>query len=96
MSKTLWLVFLMGLGLLLAACSGSDATPTARPSDVKRITLEDAKTLLDNDTAVLYDTRTLNEYRRQHAAGAVLFPIGEEEARFGELPGDKTLIFYCV
>jgi hypothetical protein len=105
MSKRLRLILLMSLGISLAACSAFDATPTGLPGaapdirsarDVKRITPADARALLDNGTAVLFDTRTLNGYRNQHAAGAVSFPRGEETARFGELPTDKTLIFYCT
>jgi hypothetical protein len=105
MSKRLWMIVLMSLGISLVACSASDAAPKTLPAaapdirsarDVKRITPADAKALLDNGTAVLYDTRTLNGYRSQHAAGAVSFPAGVETARFGELPVDKALIFYCT
>ena len=105
MDRKLWLILLMSLGMALAACSASNGTSTALPgaapdvrsaSDVQRITPADARALLDDGTAVLYDTRTLNEYRSQHAAGAVSFPAGTETARFGELPADKALIFYCT
>jgi hypothetical protein len=105
MSQKLWRIVLLGLGIAWVACSAFDATPTGLPGaapdirsadDVQRITPADAKALLDAGTAVLYDTRTLNGYRGQHAAGAQSFPRGVEEARFAELPADKTLIFYCT
>ena len=105
MSKKLWMIVLMSLGISLAACSASGATPTglsaAAPDirsagDVQRIAPADAKALLDDGTALLYDTRSLDEYRSQHAAGAISFPVGSEAARFSELPTDKTLIFYCT
>jgi hypothetical protein len=97
MNKKLFLVILMSLGVLLVACSASDAAPDIRTADeVKRITPADAKALLDDGTAVLYDTRTPDQFRGQHAAGAISFPAGAETARLGELPTDKALIFYCT
>jgi len=64
--------------------------------DVHRITPTEAKALLDNGTAVLYDTRSADEYRTQHAVGAISFPEADIPARIGELPTDKMLIFYCT
>ncbi len=64
--------------------------------DVHRITPTEAKTLLDNGTAALYDTRSADEYRTQHAVGAISFPEADIPARIGELPTDKMLIFYCT
>jgi len=77
--------------------------PTAVPpvaaltaKDVQRVTLTDAKSLLDNGTAVLYDARSLRAYRSKHAAGAISLPEEEVVPRFSELPADKALIFYCT
>ncbi|MEE8389839.1 MAG: rhodanese-like domain-containing protein [Anaerolineae bacterium] len=64
--------------------------------DVQRITPIEAKALLDNGTAALYDARSAGEYRTQHAAGAISFPETDVTARIGELPTDKALIFYCT
>ena len=62
--------------------------------DVQRITPAEAKALLDNGSAVLYDTRSAKSFRSKHAAGAISFPEAEITARFNELPADKVLIFY--
>jgi predicted component of type VI protein secretion system len=72
------------------------ATPVAAltAKDVQRITLADAKSLLDNGTAVLYDARSVRAYRSKHAAGAISLPEDEVAARASELPADKVLIFY--
>jgi rhodanese-related sulfurtransferase len=81
----------------MAGCSSSSAASDVQSAaDVKRIAPAEARTLLEEGTAVLYDTRSLNQYRTQRAAGAISLPEGEEEARFSELPADKSLIFYCT
>lgn len=74
------------------------ATPVAAltAKDVQRITLADAKSLLDNGTAVLYDARSVRAYRSKHAAGAISLPEDEVATRASELPTDKSLIFYCT
>ena len=64
--------------------------------DVQRITLADAKALLDSGTAVLLDARSAKAYNSKHAAGAISLPEEEVVARFSELPADKVLIFYCT
>jgi hypothetical protein len=85
------------------------ATPTASPptpsptataqailtgQDVQRITPADAKTLLDGGEADLYDVRSAAEYNTRHAAGARSFPDTDTAAGYGQLPTDKSLIFY--
>ena len=74
------------------------ATPVVVRSaaDVQRITLADAKSLLDNGTAVLVDARSAKAYNYKHAAGAISLPEDEVAARASELPTDKSLIFYCT
>ncbi len=80
------------------------ASPTVAPSatpapvrstdEVQRITPAEVKPLLDSGQAILYDTRSAESYRTQHAAGAVSFPEADVGARFSELPDDKALVFY--
>jgi rhodanese-related sulfurtransferase len=62
--------------------------------DISRITPAEAKELLDSGMAVLYDARPEGEYRALHAAGALSFPASDMAAHYGELPTDKSLIFY--
>ncbi len=64
--------------------------------DVPRITLADAKALLDDGRAVLYDARSPKAYSSKHAAGAISLPEAEVAERVSELPTDKVLIFYCT
>ncbi|HIP96307.1 MAG TPA: hypothetical protein EYH32_03730 [Anaerolineae bacterium] len=72
------------------------ATTAAAPAtgDVQRVTPAEAKTLLDSGAAVLYDVRSADAYRTQHAVGAISFPQDTVDARYSTLPTDKTLIFY--
>jgi hypothetical protein len=65
--------------------------------EVRRISPADAKKLLDEGKALLYDVRSAQSYEAKHAAGALLMPIDAEGAPDGaKLPKDKTLIFYCT
>ena len=64
--------------------------------DVQRITLANAKALLDDGSAVLLDARSVRAYSSKHAAGAISLPEDEVTARASELPTDKALIFYCT
>jgi len=63
---------------------------------VLRISPAKAKALVDDGRAVLYDTRSADQYRALHAAGAISFPEDQAAARFDELPDDLELIFYCT
>jgi rhodanese-related sulfurtransferase len=44
---------------------------------------------------VLVDVRQPDEYSARHIPGARLFPLGELEARHGELEKDKKIVTYC-
>ena len=76
------------------------AVPSATPvvvltaDDLQRITAAEAKALLDEGAAVLYDVRSVDSYRARHAAGAVSFPEADAALRHDDLPTDKALVFY--
>ena len=76
----------------------TSATPvvTGTVSDIPRIAPAEAKLLLDNGTAVLYDARSAEAYQTQHAAGALSFPDTAMEEHYPDLPTGKTFIFYCT
>ena len=65
-------------------------------AEVQRIAPADAKAMLDSGEAMLYDVRSLEAYRDQHAVGAVALPEGDLDERVRSLPGDKALILYCT
>lgn len=89
-------VLLVSLGALLVGCTAAGPMAVTSADEVQRINPEEAKALQDSGEAVLYDTRSAESYRLQHAAGAISFPEEELGARFDELPDSKDLIFYCT
>jgi hypothetical protein len=101
-------LYLVALVVVLVACGSpipgnepskqAQASPAAplSTSDVQRITASEAIALLDSGEAVLYDTRSAAAYDTLHAAGALPFPEADAVRRLGELPADKSLIFYCT
>lgn len=80
---------LLALLFLLASC-GDEA------SGLARVLPDDAKTMLDEGTALFVDVRSLTEYSKQHIKGAVSIPLNEIVNRLNELPRDKKIITYCA
>jgi DMSO/TMAO reductase YedYZ molybdopterin-dependent catalytic subunit/glyoxylase-like metal-dependent hydrolase (beta-lactamase superfamily II) len=74
--------------------------PVARPGDladlrrVPQVSARTARSLLDAGAA-LVDVREPDEWREGHVAGAILLPMGEVQARRGELPADPRIIVMC-
>lgn len=101
MDKRLWMVLLVALAVLLVGCATSGpAAPSPTPTvaltaaDLQLLTTAEAHALVNDGTALLYDTRSAQEYQTLHAAGAISLPEAEVAARYGELPTDQPLIFY--
>jgi rhodanese-related sulfurtransferase len=66
--------------------------------EVKRLSPEELKEIFERDEMgqfVLVDVRQPEEYRAGHIPGARLVPLGELEARHGELKKDKKIVTYC-
>ena len=64
--------------------------------DVPRVSLEDAKAKFDAGSALIVDTRSLDEYNQQHIPGSVSVPLTELNASEPDLPKDQELILYCT
>jgi rhodanese-related sulfurtransferase len=62
-----------------------------------KVTLEEARTALDQSSAVVVDIREPSEHATGVAKGAVLMPIAQISKRLGELPkpGAKPLLVIC-
>lgn len=92
--KKLLLLSVAGV-VLLTGCAVKE--PTTEKT-YQTITPEDAKKIMDHDdTAVILDVRTQEEYDEGHIEGAILIPDYEITEKAEELLTDKdtTILVYC-
>ena len=61
-----------------------------------RISLEEAKAMMDGGNAAVIDVREPDEWASGHVAGAIHIPVDDVGARIDELPADKDLLFICA
>jgi len=72
------------------------------PNDlVQRISVAEARPLVDAGRAVLVDARDRRLYDNAHATGAISLPVSDIAAANGRIaagsvPPDRILIFYCA
>jgi predicted sulfurtransferase len=88
------------VGLIVACESTPEPVGSVHSDGVRRVTPEQAKTLLDQDRAVLVDTRGSLAFMGARASGAILAPAAEiyqdPVGVFANVPQDKELILYCT
>src|SRR3989441_7005822 len=70
-------------------------------NEVRRISVSEARALLDAGRGVLVDVRDRRLYDDTHAAGAVSLPLAVIQATQGRVPAgavppDRVLILYCA
>ncbi len=70
------------------------ATADLTAADVQRITPQDARELIQEGNAILFDVRSEAEYNQAHAEGAFHYPVAEAEQLVDTLPDEGALIFY--
>jgi hypothetical protein len=68
----------------------------ASSDDVQRISPADAKAMIDQGKAVLYDVRSFEAFDTKHARGSVSLPEERIPSELGNLPKDKALILVCT
>ena len=91
-----WSLLILGLLLLLTACS----SPTKNNQEMVflNITAEEAKNLMDSEKdRIILDVRSREEYDQGHIPGAILIPDTEIEAKAADLLPDKDqlILVYC-
>lgn len=79
-----------------AAKPSPSVVAQAPAEEARRVTVEELKKLLDSGKAVVYDTRAKAAYDAEHIKGSLSMPSNEVADRAGELPKDKTIVFYCT
>jgi hypothetical protein len=75
------------------------AAPTAGQNngEIPRIAPDEVWERLQAGEAItILDARSAGEYQTEHIAGAISLPAAEVEQRWGELPRDRLLVFYCT
>lgn len=99
---------IVGLVGFLIAANQSPSTPTSPSTanvanqgnipypEVPRTPLEEAKAKYDEGTALIVDTRSMEEYNRQHIPGAAALPLSELGTQNPDLPRDQEIITYCT
>ena len=91
-----WSLLILGLLLLLTACS----SPTKNNQEMVflNITAEEARKLMDSEKdRIILDVRSREEYDQGHIPGAILIPDTEIEAKEADLLPDKDqlILVYC-
>lgn len=91
-----WSLLILGLLLLLTACS----SPTKNNQEMVflNITAEEARKLMDSEKdSIILDVRSREEYDQGHIPGAILIPDTEIEAKAADLLPDKDqlILVYC-
>ena len=71
-------------------------TTEVHADGVRRVTVAELQKMWEDGSAVVYDTRAKTAYDAEHLRGALSMPYDEVLNRAGELPKDKTLVFYCT
>jgi hypothetical protein len=79
-----------------AAQPAPSVVAQAPAEDAKRVTVDEVRKMLDAGKAVIYDTRAKEAYEQEHIKGSLSMPFGEVANHVGELPKDKTIVFYCT
>ncbi|MDO8750117.1 MAG: rhodanese-like domain-containing protein [Dehalococcoidia bacterium] len=69
---------------------------TAPLEPFKRISVDQAKRMLDRGDSVVVDVRRLDEWVTGHVKGAIHIPVDDVLNRVDELPKDKNLLFICA
>jgi rhodanese-related sulfurtransferase len=70
--------------------------PTTNPQEpFTRVTVSEAKQMLDAGNVEFVDVREPGEYADGHAAGTKLMPLNSVFARQAELPDDRDILFIC-
>ncbi len=71
-------------------------TTTVDADSIRRVNVAELRKMVEEGRVAIYDTRSKASYEQEHIRGALSLPQNEADARAGELPRDKTLVFYCT
>lgn len=97
-------LLLMGAIIALALQPRAGVASTAQVADheeetypeIKRVTLEEAKTALDGGKVVFVDVRGASAFAAGHIPGSQSIPLNELETQLSELNPEDWIITYCT
>jgi hypothetical protein len=78
------------------AAAAPVGTTTVDADSIRRVSVAELQKMVEEGRVAIYDTRSKASYDQEHIRGALSLPQNEADARAGELPRDKTLVFYCT
>lgn len=61
----------------------------------RRISVDEAKELIEKGEVAVIDVREPHEYQAGHLPGAVLIPLNTVMKRAAEIPRDRQVLFVC-
>jgi 3-mercaptopyruvate sulfurtransferase SseA len=70
-------------------------TRNVQPDNVRRVTIAELRDMMDQGKAIVVDVRGDEPYKQEHIKGAISVPESQLNARLGEFPKDKLIVFYC-
>lgn len=87
----------------MAACGSSDSSSSAGGTAIEATTqgtvgavsVQQAHDQLEKGTAVMVDVREPEELAESAVPGTIDIPLGELEARAGEIPTGKPVMVFC-
>jgi 3-mercaptopyruvate sulfurtransferase SseA len=98
MSNKIPFIVTLVLLVLLSACAAQTPQIPQTEDTVPRVTVEEAKSVLDSGKAILVDVRSVEAYAEGHAAGAMSIPLSQFEVNIENMSLDKDqwIITYCT
>lgn len=70
--------------------------PPLAMASAPRISVDEAKNMLDRGEAVFIDVRDVRSYEAGHVPGALQIPLDYVQGEIPWFPGDRMLIPYCT
>ncbi len=98
MSNKIHLIVIITLLVFLSACAPTAPKIPQTEDAVPRVTVEEAKSALEDGKAIIVDVRSAESYAAGHMAGAISIPLDEFENNIQNLSlnKDQWIITYCT
>ena len=92
----LGLLLLAGAIYLVVSTNNLPAQSNIPYSEIKRVSLSDARKAFDSQSALFIDVRDADSFTASHIPGAINIPQDQILSRLGELSSARWIITYCT